>query len=43
MSAAAAQDYVFERPFLVLMRVRATGQPVFAMWVGNTDLLTAVR
>ena len=32
-------EYIFDRPFLVLMRVRGEREPYFAMWVDNTELM----
>jgi hypothetical protein len=34
-----ATHYVFDRPFLILMRKRGQQRPYFVMWVGNAELL----
>jgi hypothetical protein len=33
------RDYIFNRPFLVMMRRRQAVQPFFAAWIGNAELL----
>jgi hypothetical protein len=35
--------YVFNRPFLVLMRKRGETRPYFVMWVDNAELLTPMK
>lgn len=38
--ASAGKDlYVFDRPFLVVLRLRESKKPFFAVWVDNTELL----
>ncbi len=36
---SAPTDYVFNRPFLLYMKMRGATQPYFAMWVENAELL----
>jgi hypothetical protein len=32
-------SFIFDRPYLVVLRTRADGRPFFAMWVDNAELL----
>jgi len=34
------QYFIFDRPFLLYLRMRGHAHPFFAMWVNNTELLT---
>jgi hypothetical protein len=33
-------DLIFDKPFLVLLKLAASDKPYFAMWVGNAEILT---
>jgi hypothetical protein len=33
------RDYIFDKPFLIMLRKKGSKLPYFAMWVGNTELL----
>jgi hypothetical protein len=35
--------YVFDHPFLIIMRTRGATRPYFVMWVDNAELLTKMR
>jgi hypothetical protein len=36
-------EMIFSQPFLILMKQADSAQPYFAMWVGNTSLLTPAK
>jgi hypothetical protein len=36
----APMFYIFDRPFLIIMKTRGEEEPYFVMWVGNAELLT---
>jgi hypothetical protein len=38
-ASAEEFDCVFNRPFLIYMKQRGAGQPYFAMWIDNAELL----
>jgi hypothetical protein len=37
--AESRRRFVFDRPFLIIMRTRGTTEPFFVMWVDNAELL----
>ena len=38
-AAPVPRHFIFDRPFLVVMKKRSAGKPFFAMWVDNAELL----
>jgi hypothetical protein len=40
-TSAVPTDYFLDRPFLIYMKKRGAALPYFAMWVDNSELLTA--
>lgn len=38
-----SRRFIFDRPFLLCMRMRGATEPYFAMWVGNAGLLKPYR
>jgi len=42
VKASRPCEFVFDRPFLILLRQRSGGRPFFAMWVADGELLCKV-
>ena len=40
-AAPIPSHFVFDRPFLLVLRIRGTGDPVLAMWVEHPELLVS--
>ncbi|MCG3138644.1 MAG: hypothetical protein HJJLKODD_02510 [Phycisphaerae bacterium] len=38
--AAIPTNYIFDRPFIIIMQWRGQSRPFFVMWVGNSELLS---
>jgi len=41
LTRAAHRRFLFDRPFLVVLRNRDSGEPYFLMWIANAELLCA--
>ena len=36
-------EYIFDKPFLILLERKGAANPYFALWVGNAELLVPFK